>query len=815
MSKWGSHMGFKRTSEGRVFFQGADNTENDQSAQNRPTGYMGAANAAGGSPMSSAQMQTQIVTLLKTLNERLKATQADRNKMAKELEAYRSLLEDLDKKSQRSERAYMELERKVQAGGPTGKAEQIAQEALRELQETRKMLLDLEDKAERADRGVAGLKTEILEARKLSNQLIGKQTSLEKFTLEQAEKLAENATSYSALIGRIKDAEQKQQDLSEKMEQTGAEQARLMRKLDKAVEDRTRFMRKIERIEEAVIQTRESLNAKAMVLLTDQNAAGGYGVDPQSEELSAQLAALQAQANTMNTMAAPPIGEAAYSPDMPWWSKPYRMQAAGLGVIVLAALVGGWAISEMQKPALPDFGFGETETATAPETFYQPEATQTAEAPAAEQQPAAEQNQGLDMASLDWAVNTDDAQAAAEENVAQEATPEGAAEEAIEGAAEITPGALTHDDIGTLDLSKQEDVEKLLGADSQSAGEALNAIEPDTKIASAIDQQIAENNKAPEIDTSKLKNPADLIKPDSALPDVVKQIEAKAFEGVPEAMHDLGAIYTAGHGGITQDYKRAAFWFEQSAERGIANAAYNLGVLYHQGLGVKANLDTALGWYRKAAAWGHPEAQYNLGIAYIEGIGVSYDPVKAAAYFRSAADQDIMEAAYNLGLIYENGLLGNAQPDEALMWYKIAADQGSPEAKQALEQLAKSLNIKIEDVNKLAESMKAIKKSEAAPVKAAPVKASAPAQETKQAAVSSAASGTQVVTAQIQDYLERMGLYPGPSDGVMGPVTEDAIRSYQKMHGMNADGLPTQGLLTHMLANAGEESDLEQGSREF
>src|SRR5690606_13751806 len=108
-------------------------------------------------------------------------------------------------------------------------------------------------------------------------------------------------------------------------------------------------------------------------------------------------------------------------------------------------------------------------------------------------------------------------------------------------------------------------------------------------------------------------------------------------------------------------------------------------------------------WYEGAAALGHPEAQYNLGIAYIEGVGVPYDAAKAAGHFEQAAGQGVMEAAYNLGLIYENGLLGEAKPDEALMWYKTAADKGSPEAKAALEQLAKNLNISIDQVNGIAE----------------------------------------------------------------------------------------------------------------
>lgn len=134
---------------------------------------------------------------------------------------------------------------------------------------------------------------------------------------------------------------------------------------------------------------------------------------------------------------------------------------------------------------------------------------------------------------------------------------------------------------------------------------------------------------------------------------------------------------------------------------GVANARYNLGVLYQQGLGVPKDMREAIKWYRAAADLGHPEARYNLGIAYIEGVGVPYDPVRAASYFEMAAAGGVTEAAYNLGLIHENGLLGKPSPDEALLWYKRAADKGNVDAKAALEQLAKSLRIAPEDLDRV------------------------------------------------------------------------------------------------------------------
>lgn len=755
-------MGFKRTSEGRVFFQGG--TAEQGETPLRSAGRNGVEPPLAN--LQSQQTQVQILTLLKALNERLKATQADRARMERELEAYRTVIEGLEERAGRSERAYLDLERKI-AGVATqgpGQTEELLQETLKELQETRRHILDLEDKAERAGQGVAAL--------------TGRQVALETLQREQAEKAAASASGFAELGRRIRENEEKQESLSARIEETGAQQARLIRKVDKAIEDRIRFMRKIERIEETVIQTRDSLNARAMVLLTDQGAATAVDRD-----LAPDFGPESFQAPRFH----PAHEEDGETVPLARWGKPYRMRALGLSMLVVASLVGGWFIGELQKPQFPE----ELAAYIMPPDETLRDETQGVAEPVgiAEAEPAAEteasySGEETGIAALDWGVDT---------KAALSGTNEGEEARAPAADREIRP---LNDDIGTLDLGRPEDVEALLEKTPEEAAALLNTLEPSPPTVAAEAEntgQVGKTALKPEDTASPPPvDPHSIAKPDPALPEVVKEIEKQAFDGVPEAQHDLAAIYTAGHGGVKQDYKRAAFWFEQAAGRGVANAAYNLGVLHHQGLGMKADMKAALSWYSRAAALDHPEAQYNLGIAYIEGIGVGYDPEKAADFFMKAADRNIMEAAYNLGLIYENGLLGEAKPDEALMWYKTAADQGSPQARQALEQLARSLGIKLEDVNRLVENMKTIKKSESA--------VSAPA------SVSSAPTGRggneAVMMAQIQEYLQRAGLFPGPADGVGGALTEDAIRAYQKRHGLNPDGKATQGLLTHMLSSA-------------
>ena len=53
---------------------------------------------------------------------------------------------------------------------------------------------------------------------------------------------------------------------------------------------------------------------------------------------------------------------------------------------------------------------------------------------------------------------------------------------------------------------------------------------------------------------------------------------------------------------------------KQLAEKGDANAQYNLGVMYENGQVVEQNDAEALRWYKKAAEKGHAYAKYMLDI---------------------------------------------------------------------------------------------------------------------------------------------------------------------------------------------------------
>ena len=690
--------------------------------------------------------------------------------------------------------------------------------------------------------------SERLEIREKIEDIDSKTDNSERAFIALQNKINKSEATNKALSQRQKDIESKLEDqlekiekayaMTEKLEEAMAQQARINRRLDKIVQDKTRMIGKLDRIEETVIETQEALHANAMIMLTGNGEDEGpqipvdmkknHGLDNDEDERT-------------------------------WWHRAFSVQNAGIAGMVGLAIFCGWGLSQISYTELASSGQSD-QNLTVAETSI----------PAAdEEKPTFDEV----LAAIEPATGTDENTATADIHDHAEVEDNGMGVFENNSDAELI--AQMNEDADALAAQLNEIVVSAGATPPEDMQKSVNEAAPVqteekiTKAALPAANAVQSSAKEPNVSEFIAQHSAkgalrERITSDAGLPDVIKLIEDKAFEGIAEAQHDLAAIYTAGHGGVETDYAKAATWFREAAVNGVANARYNLGVLYHQGLGVEQNIDTAFGWYRAAAKAGHPEAQYNLGIAYIEGIGTPYDPAKAAMNFENAAKSGILEAAYNLGLIHENGLLGTAKPGEALKWYKLAADLGSAEGQAALDQLAKIMEIDPETVQaysltpqksgsntstNLNPDQVEKKQSSVAPRNINPVQQND--NKTAELSVgtlrpedimhdidSSAESAEsiietfptlpasaltdvsdhllkdQAIVAQVQEQLMRVGLYPGPADGVSGPMTDDAIKSYQAMYDLPQNGKASEALLVHMLAGELGSSLPQYGSRE-
>ena len=141
-----------------------------------------------------------------------------------------------------------------------------------------------------------------------------------------------------------------------------------------------------------------------------------------------------------------------------------------------------------------------------------------------------------------------------------------------------------------------------------------------------------------------------------------------------------------------KNYAQAVQLLRPWAERGDAQAQYNLGVMYRDGQGVAQDDTKAREWFEKAAAQGLAAAQYNLGLMYYHGQDVAKDYVKAREWFEKAAAQGDADAQYNLGVMYSNGQSVARDSAKAREWYEQAAAQtenaaAERRAWQALEEM--------------------------------------------------------------------------------------------------------------------------------
>lgn len=144
-----------------------------------------------------------------------------------------------------------------------------------------------------------------------------------------------------------------------------------------------------------------------------------------------------------------------------------------------------------------------------------------------------------------------------------------------------------------------------------------------------------------------------------------------AYESDPAAQRNLGHLYRLGLG-VTQDFTKAAEWYQRAAEAGLARAQANLANMYLRGQGVEKDPAEAAKWFEKAAKQGHVVSQYNLGLLYENGLGIAADDVEAVRWYYLATKGGHAKALTKLALLISK----NAPPELAQM----LSGQGTGEA---------------------------------------------------------------------------------------------------------------------------------------
>lgn len=110
---------------------------------------------------------------------------------------------------------------------------------------------------------------------------------------------------------------------------------------------------------------------------------------------------------------------------------------------------------------------------------------------------------------------------------------------------------------------------------------------------------------------------------------------AGADRGDADAMFELYALRSTGQG-CEVDEADALRWCQRAAEAGSARAMANLGGFHATGRGVTQDLERAIHWYTRAVEAGSGRAAANLGVMAATGEGMPSDAAAAKQWFARA-----------------------------------------------------------------------------------------------------------------------------------------------------------------------------------
>lgn len=151
---------------------------------------------------------------------------------------------------------------------------------------------------------------------------------------------------------------------------------------------------------------------------------------------------------------------------------------------------------------------------------------------------------------------------------------------------------------------------------------------------------------------------------------------SKAQKGDAQAQYQVATAYALGKG-VEQNLKEAFPWCQKAAEQGLAIAQYSLAATYRVGDDfVKADPQEAFRWYKKAAEQKHPDSIYAVALCYEAGEGVEKDEAKSLVYYREAADLGHPLAQFNLANYYFKRADKEPSSRELMFkYYTLAAKQ--------------------------------------------------------------------------------------------------------------------------------------------
>ena len=133
-----------------------------------------------------------------------------------------------------------------------------------------------------------------------------------------------------------------------------------------------------------------------------------------------------------------------------------------------------------------------------------------------------------------------------------------------------------------------------------------------------------------------------------------------------ELLSEANAKYEAGQ------MADALELYTQAANKGLAEAQFQLGKMYYLGESGSKDYSSASMWFKRAARQRHPKAEYGLATCYMNGDGLPVNYDQALMYMKASALRGYVPAQRKLAELYSKGVLVEADSVEAKRWLDMS-----------------------------------------------------------------------------------------------------------------------------------------------
>jgi uncharacterized protein len=175
--------------------------------------------------------------------------------------------------------------------------------------------------------------------------------------------------------------------------------------------------------------------------------------------------------------------------------------------------------------------------------------------------------------------------------------------------------------------------------------------------------------------------------------DATKRMAKEAPNLRSDAFEKIGDMYQKGDD-LPQSSTQAVNWYRKAVDDGAPRAQIKLASLLLQGQNASSNYGEVHRLCEKAAAQHFSSAAYCMGQLYQQGLGVERDLPKAVKWFTEAADLGLGVALLRLGEMYRKGEGVKQDNISAYAFIYLASAADLPEAGQEKEGLEKALTHK-------------------------------------------------------------------------------------------------------------------------